>query len=640
MRLLLWVLRRQNEDARSPTFWLHSYTAATICVGASWGALQPLLSDLTDIVVLAAVLMLVFGVLSSAVPILAAYLPAFFGYTLPQVAFFAMTLLREGPTFASLIFALLLYLFMLSMFAVAANRKFAESHLLILENQDLVEQLNLENTRREEIIQQRTTSLENTNMALEREIREREQAEDALRTQQRWLKRMAHHDALTGLPNRLLLSDRLSQSIARAQRNPALQAVVFMDLDHFKQINDSLGHSTGDELLKAVAARLLECVRKEDTVARLGGDEFILLIEQLHDIEDVRRLAEKVLNAFVESFDIDGRSFSVGASMGISLYPNDGTDPESLLRNADAAMYQAKADGRSAYRFYSAEMTVQAHNRVTLGAELNDALEEGQLELYYQPLLSLPDEKLVGAEALIRWNHPVDGLVLPEAFISVAEESVLINRIGLWVLRQGCHQLKAWQDAGFMDLRLSINLSGREIWNNPLLENVDEVLRTTGCAPEMLELEITEGFLVQQPEQARRLMDELRVRGISVTLDDFGTGYSSLSYLKQYPISKLKIDRTFVRDIPTDADDQSIVRAIIAMGHSLDLAIIGEGVETPVQAEFLKKEGCDQVQGFLYAAPMPLADFEVYLQSNGRLTASAGDDAAPARGISTAIDFD
>lgn len=635
LRLMLWGFYRRNEHARSGAFWLRSYTLLSLAVGIAWGSAQLLTDHFGDQVVLVAMLMLVFGILSSAVIILSVHLPAFFCYAAPQLLFFVYSLSRGGSTFNTLIVALFLYVLMLCLFALNANRKFIESQKLIIENEDLVGQLHRENTRREEIIEQRTLSLEESNAALEREVDEREQVEEVLREQQQSLRRMAHHDALTGLPNRLLLTDRLSQSIVRAERHPALQAVIFIDLDHFKQINDSLGHTAGDELLKAVASRLLTCVRHEDTVARLGGDEFILLLEQLKDINAVTRLAEEILATFVTPFEVDGRSFSVSASVGISLYPNDGDNPETLLRNADAAMYRAKAEGRSAFRFYSAEMTEQARNRLTIGAELNQAIDKGQLELYFQPQFALLSGSVIGAEALLRWNHPANGLMLPSTFIPIAEESALINRIGVWVLHQACRQLRAWQDAGLEDFQLAINLSGREVWNNPLLENVDRTLAETGCSPHMLELEITEGFLVQQPEQARKLMRELRSRGISVAIDDFGTGYSSLSYLKEYPISKLKIDRSFVSDLLDDEDDQSIVRAIIAMGHSLDLTIIGEGVETAVQADFLRREGCDQVQGYLYARPMPEREFEDFLRTRGRLDFAQGvPGSAVARSVS------
>lgn len=613
-RLLLLFWYRMAESERSDRFWLQMYTVGSLLVGISWGLIQLLLQDLSDVVVVVALLMLLFGVLSSAVAVLAAHMPAFIGYTFPQVAMLAWALLaQDDPTMPALATALFFYIIMLTIFARNTNQQFAKAQRLGSENELLVEQLHIQNVQREDIITQRTIALENTNARLEREIGEREQAEEALHKQQKSLQQMAHHDALTGLPNRLLLADRLAQSIAKSDRNPTLHAVLFIDLDHFKQINDSLGHSVGDELLKAVSSRLLSCVRKEDTVARLGGDEFILLAENLEDADAIRKLAEKILASFNTPFEVGRRSLSVAASIGISIHPTDGDDTESLLRNADSAMYSAKNDGRNAYRFYSREMTELAIRRMAIETELHQALGEGQLELYYQPQISLDSGAVLGAEALLRWNHPSRGLLMPAEFIPIAEESTLINRLGIWVLHQACRQMRKWHDAGVSDFRLGINLSGRELWNNALLDKVDDALRQSGCAAELLELEITESFLVQQPEQTRQLLQELRNRGVSVAVDDFGTGYSSLSYLKQYPVSKLKIDQSFVRDIPVDIDDQAIVRAVIALGRSLDLTVIAEGVETETQAEFLKREGCHQAQGYLYAKPMPATQFEEFM---------------------------
>jgi diguanylate cyclase (GGDEF)-like protein len=624
LRLLLWASYQRREGIRSERFWLNSYTLASLLVGVSWGSIHLFTGSFDDLLVVVASHMLVFGVLSSAVSILSYHLPAFLGYCLPQAVLFGLSIHRQGdPELYPLIAALGLYLLMLFLFARNANRQFRQSTSLSLENAGLVERLHEENEQREEVIRQRTQTLAETNVLLEEQIRVREQAEEALRAQSQSLQDMAEHDALTGLPNRLLLADRLSQSIARAQRTPTKSAILFIDLDHFKQINDSLGHSAGDGLLQAVARRLSGVVRDGDTVARLGGDEFILLVEGLDDVRTARQLAAKIIDAFETPFHIDGNAFSIGASIGISLCPDDGDDLETLLRNADAAMYQAKADGRGGYSFYSAEMTEQARARLMIEADLRQALEASQFELFYQPVLSVRDGRVVGAEALLRWHHPGQGLLMPDTFIHVAEESNLINAIGLWVVEQGCRQIVAWQEAGLGGLVLATNLSAREFWNNPLVESVQRILDETGCSPAALEFEITESFLMHRPGHSRELISALRGLGISVAVDDFGTGYSSLAYLKQFPISKLKIDRSFVRDLGNDPDDQAIVRAIIALGHSLELAVVGEGVESEVQADFLRREGCDHMQGFLYARPMPAAAFFSYAMASRQREALA-----------------
>ena len=459
-------------------------------------------------------------------------------------------------------------------------------------------------------------------LGVSRDITEQKKAENALRQQERSLRYLAHHDILTGLPNRLLLIDRLNQSIQKAYRTGVGLAVLFIDLDHFKEINDSLGHSIGDQLLKAVSRRLKSSVRNEDTVARLGGDEFTIIIEELNDSMAASSLAEKILEAFWTPMRIQEQDLSITASIGISLYPSDGEDTETLLRNADAAMYRAKYEGRNAFRFYSTDMTERALARVAMESALRVALKEDQFILHFQPQVDFQTGRPVGAEALIRGQHPSEGLLSPERFIPVAEDTGQIVAIGVWVLEEVCRSIKRLQDAGLQGITIAVNLSGRQMLNSDLTATVRNTLASIGCEPGSLELEITEGFLIQQPDKTKLTLQELRDIGIRIAVDDFGTGYSSLSYLKQFPLSKLKIDYSFVRDIPFDVNDQAIAKAIIALGKSLGLKVIAEGVENQQQADFLNSQGCDQAQGYLYAEPMSEEAFLDYWRTS-RETVSA-----------------
>jgi diguanylate cyclase (GGDEF)-like protein/PAS domain S-box-containing protein len=449
-------------------------------------------------------------------------------------------------------------------------------------------------------------------LGVSRDITEQKKTENALRQQEHSLRYLAHHDTLTGLPNRLLFIDRLKQSVQKAHRKGSGLGVLFIDLDHFKEINDSLGHSIGDQLLKAVSLRLKNSVRQEDTVARLGGDEFTIIMEELNDSMAASSLAEKILEAFWSPLRIQHQDLSITASIGISLYPSDGEDTETLLRNADAAMYRAKYEGRNAFRFYSVDMTERALARVAMESALRVALNEGQFILHFQPQVDFQTGRTVGAEALIRWWHPTEGLLLPDRFIPIAEDTGQIVAIGTWVLEEVCRTCRRWEEAGVQGIRIALNISGRQMLNSALTATVRDTLEAIGCDPGSLELEITEGFLIQQPDKTKLILKELREMGIRIAVDDFGTGYSSLSYLKQFPLSKLKIDSTFVRDIPFDINDQAISTAIIALGKSLGLKVVAEGVENQQQADFLKAQACDQAQGYLYGNPMPEADFLRY----------------------------
>jgi len=423
------------------------------------------------------------------------------------------------------------------------------------------------------------------------------------------LRHLAHHDPLTALPNRLLFHDRLGHALELARREERQVAVLFLDLDRFKNVNDTLGHPVGDKLLQEVAKRIKGRMRDEDTLARLGGDEFILLVEQRGVAQEVVMIAQKLLDAFVQPFDVEGHELFLSASIGISLFPMDGMNSATLVRNADMAMYRAKDQGRNNFQFYTQELTVGAVERVALETALRRALKRGELELHYQPQINLKNGSLVGAEALIRWNHPEMGLVFPDRFIHIAEENGLIRPIGEWVLYNACDQMRSWREQGFMLPRIAVNLSGHQLKKAGFVEMVRHVLRETGVEPGWLELEITESFIMSRAEEAIEMLDQLKEMGVQLAIDDFGTGYSSLSHLKRLPVHKLKIDRTFVQGIPEDSNDVAIARAVIALGNSMQLGVIAEGVETEQQQDFLRAEGCGEGQGYFYSRPVSAAVF-------------------------------
>jgi diguanylate cyclase (GGDEF)-like protein len=430
---------------------------------------------------------------------------------------------------------------------------------------------------------------------------------------QEQLEYQANYDALTGLPNRNLLRDRLRQSVF-AQRFVRSIGVVFLDIDHFKFVNDSLGHNTGDKLLQNVAERLTETVRDGDTVARLGGDEFILILNDQPGQEVIYRAMQRIMDRIAEPIDIDGQELMVTCSAGISLYPQDGPDVETLLKNADAAMYQAKEKGRNNFQFYTAEMNRQVNERLKTETSLRRALERDELELYYQPRFDVRSGALVGCEALLRWQHPERGLLLPERFIALAEETGLIVPIGEWVLRSACDQARAWQKDGCAPIAVSVNLSMRQFRQEALANAIDDALRRSGLEPRLLEMELTESLIMHDTEVAIRILLRLREIGVDISVDDFGTGHSSLSYLTKLPISALKIDQSFVQDIEGSgrADEGLVAQTIISLARNLKLKVVGEGVETGAQFEFLKKHDCDEAQGFHLAKPMPASEFELF----------------------------
>ena len=424
------------------------------------------------------------------------------------------------------------------------------------------------------------------------------------------VRRLALHDRLTGLPNRTLLHDRLGQELARARREGSMVAVLLLDLDSFKDVNDTLGHPVGDQLLCAVAQRITAAVRATDTLARLGGDEFALVQPQIRQTAEVVALADKILATVARPFDLDGQEIHASTSIGIALFPQDGPDPDTLLKHAELALYRAKAHGRNQFRFFEPAMDEEAQARRRLERELRLALERGEFVLHYQPQLELASGRFVGVEALVRWNHPERGLVLPGAFIPAAEANGLIRPLGAWVLREACRQAKAWRERGW-DLSVAVNLSPAQLRHSQFLPTIGDALAAAGLEPARLELEITEGVLMENFEQqGDSFLRGLTADGVRLALDDFGIGYSSLAYLKHLPVKTIKIDRSFVRDLGQDPDALALVRAIVTLGHSLRKRVVAEGVENAIQLALLRELGCDEAQGFHIARPLDAEQLE------------------------------
>jgi diguanylate cyclase (GGDEF)-like protein/PAS domain S-box-containing protein len=414
----------------------------------------------------------------------------------------------------------------------------------------------------------------------------------------------AQHDFLTGLPNRMLLNDRVSQAIVLAHRHMKKVAVLFLDLDGFKHINDSLGHPIGDKLLQSIAKRLVDCGRSSDTVSRQGGDEFVVLLSEVEQSDDAASTARRMLQAIAEPHSIGQHDLHVTASIGLSIYPDDGLDAETLIKNADTAMYQAKENGHQSYQFFRPAMNVRAVERQSIEESLRRALERQEFALHYQPIINLGTGEITGAEALIRWTHPTRGPVSPAQFIPVAEDCGLILPIGNWVLREACKQAQAWAVAGLALGTIAVNISAIEFRDERFLEGVFGILKDTGLDPRSLELELTESVLMKRAESTESILKALRARGVQVAVDDFGTGYSSLSYLRRFPIDALKIDQSFVRQITTAPDDTTIVTAVISMGRSLKLRVVAEGVETQKELAFLQAHQCDEAQGYFFSRPL------------------------------------
>ena len=436
---------------------------------------------------------------------------------------------------------------------------------------------------------------------------------------ERQIHQLAYYDHLTQLPNRTLYQDRLGQAVRTARRDGHQLAVMFIDLDNFKNINDTLGHVVGDKFLIQVADVLMAQVREQDTVARLGGDEFVILLEELKNSQDASRVAKAIIAAMSEPFIIDGNQVFSGASIGIAIYPDDGHDAATLIKHADTAMYSAKEQGKNDFRFFTDDMNIRAFERVRLENELRRALEDREFVLFYQPKLDLATGALTGAEALIRWKHPVMGLVPPYKFIPLAEETGLVEGIGDWVLGAAMRQLADWVRDGLDPPPVSINLSARQLRRKDLAANVLDLLRETGVGPQLVQLELTETAVMSNPEEAIEVFRTLKREGLAISVDDFGTGYSSLSYLSRLPLDTVKIDQSFIHALTDARDDQVIVEAIIALSHKMGLRVVAEGVERMEQAKFLAAQGCDEVQGYYFHRPMAMADFTALLRAPDRI---------------------
>ncbi len=446
---------------------------------------------------------------------------------------------------------------------------------------------------------------------------------EEIRSARQSLDYLAHFDTLTGLPNRELATDRIHQSLAQAHRHGGKIALLFIDLDNFKNVNDAYGHNVGDALLKAVAGRLSDCVRDGDTTARLSGDEFLVMLPDIEDEQDAAFVAQKVLDVLTKSFILDGKEIFVGASIGISIFPTDAQDFHELLRTADTAMYYAKNRGRNNYQFFTSRMTTAARRYTELEQHLRRAIEKNEFEILYQPQIESVGGDIVGVEALLRWNSEVLGKISPVEFIPVAEETGLIVPIGNWVLETACRQGKIWENKGLGDLKIAVNVSSRQFRDKNFINDLDRVLKITGLPPRMLELEITESLMMQDLELVMATFMNIHDRGIHLSVDDFGTGYSSLGYLKRFPINQLKIDKSFVQDIPQDENDMAIVQAIISMAKSLHMRVIAEGVETEEQLKLLQKFQCDEIQGFIFSKPVTPDSITEMMVANHKLCIEA-----------------
>jgi len=598
--------------------WINAYSLATLATGTAWASLILFVPENTSALGISAAYIALLAVMAASISTLPVVLNAYYGYIVPMfLASVAFPFLATIPGKYYFSIASVLYFAFITATGRMINRRYLESFNLMLENEALIDKLQDEIIQKElaqkklmnnqaqleQTVDLRTRELSSINEALVNEINERRRIESNL-------KHIAHHDSLTNLPNRLLLDARLTHTLERAKRNHRQVAVLFIDLDHFKTINDSLGHDIGDKLLVSISNRLRHCIREDDTVARLGGDEFIMIIEQVHDIADLHPLLNKIMKVTEQTITIGNHELSTSASIGVSIYPDDGATPEQLLRNADAAMYHAKENGRHNYHFYTRELTSNAYDRVVLETDLKQAIARKQLLVYYQPQICLQTGKMVSVEALVRWNHHQLGIMSPGQFLNIAEQCGLINQISEEVLTQACEQIVRWKEKGLPIETVAVNIAGSQIHNSDLASTVSRILSKTHCKTAWLELEITEDFLIKKKQQSVRELQKLRALGISLAIDDFGTGYSSLSYLKQLPVNKLKIDQSFVRDINSNMEDATLVQAIIAMGKSLNLKLIAEGVEQKTHEAFLSEHGCEFAQGYYYSRPVPPEEIE------------------------------
>ena len=618
--------QKNNFKKLSVKTWINSYTATSFASGLSWASLIFFIPPTIDQLGITALYIIFIAVMSGAITTLPVVLAAYYAFTGPvflasfSFAFFIDSRLTLFLCATSVIF----YIFIAASGRIL-NLRNKQTFYLHIENENLIDKLHAEIIKKElaqkklmmnqevlkETVEMRTEELSNINKVLVNEIKERRRIESNF-------EHMAHHDALTNLPNRLLLDARLQHAIERANRSHLQIAVMFIDLDNFKTINDKLGHEIGDELLVTISNRLSSCIREDDTIARLGGDEFIIIIEQIHNIEDLEPLLKKIMKASSEIVSVKSHELSVSASVGVSIYPDDGKTPEQLLRNADAAMYHVKENGRNTFHFYTRELTTTAYDRVILENNLKQAIENHQILVYYQPQISLETNQITGVEALVRWQHPELGMLPPKQFLFIAEQTDLINDIGNVVLDIACKQITKWKRQNLPIETVAVNIAGSQIHDGDLVATMKKILRKNNCQAEWLELEISENFITEQSQQSISTLQQLHDTGISIAVDDFGTGYSSLSNLKQLPIDKLKIDRSFIRDINRDKDDVALIQSIIAMGKSLQLKLIAEGVEHRSHEIFLTANGCEYAQGYYYSKPVSADKIEEMLIEAGK----------------------
>ena len=602
----------QAPEAESSK-WERIYTILTLLVGIAWSSLSLLVYYTDELLVQVLIFMLLIGAITASVPVLSSVLRSFYAYSIPMIVGLSAALILKGSSFFIVTGVMvLIYGGLIIKLAKNTHRHLCNSLEMQFRNEELIRELNNEVGEREiaqkqlkahskkleKTVEERTHQLVETNKSLQTEINERQRAQEDL-------DQLAHYDLVTHLPNRLLLNVRLEHSLQRAKRNNALIAILFLDLDNFKHINDSLGHAAGDLLLKKVGQLFNTSTRAEDTVARLGGDEFIIIIEQPENDEMIQAFTNKLLKKLKNKIEIDDNSIYISTSIGISVYPRDGDTVEKLIASADAAMYKAKRLGKNNFQFYTPELTEKAFERVVLESNLRNALANNEFTVYFQPKVCLSTGKVIGVEALVRWIHHDLGLLTPGHFLHIAEDAGLIIPLGQFVLEASCKQMQQWRKAGLSIDHVAVNVSGIQIDDQNFISSVENILHKTNCSPNWLELEITESSIMKESEKSIETLNYLKSLGIRFAIDDFGTGYSSLSHLKRLPVDTLKIDRSFISDIHDDSDDLAIVEAIIALANTLQLTVTAEGIENIFQESLLQKLKCDVGQGFYYFKPAP-----------------------------------
>ncbi len=597
----------------SPAKWINFYTVSSFISGAGWASLVFYLPQNLETIHTSILYIIFFSIMAATVVALPVVLPAYFAYTTP-IFIAALSLpffINSWQTIYISIASVFYFLFLLVAGRIL-NRRYMQSFALHLENEALISKLHDEIIQKElaqkelldnqlvleETVEQRTKELTEMNEILVNEINERRRIESNL-------KHIAHHDNLTNLPNRLLLNARLDHAIERAKRDKLQVAIMFIDLDRFKTINDTLGHDVGDKLLIEISKRLEHCIREDDTVARLGGDEFIMIIEQVHDIGDLDALLKKIMKATSEPVPINEHRLTISASIGVSIYPDDGTTAEHLMRNADAAMYYVKENGRHKYHFYTRELTSPAYDRILLEADLKNSVSNNEIRVYYQPQLDLQSKKIVGVEALARWQHPQLGILRSKQFLHIAELSELIHQIGETVLTLACQQIAKWKQAGLAIETVAVNISSKQVHRGDLVELVKNTLQQTGCEPHWLELEIEQSLITEGSQQTITTLQQLRALGVSLVIDKADADLPPAKQLKKFPVNKLKIKRSIVRDIDDDMKDAAQVNKIISTGKKLQIKLVAEGVENSSHEIFLSAHGCDYVQGYYYFREVP-----------------------------------